>query len=178
VVLGLVFQVALGCGPDKRPQEGCDGPNFNLVVRAENGPLPSDTRINVIYGSNQMGEPYEIGQPARKQAVFCEEDTSVGGASGDGDGDGDGDGEDAKDGQAKGDGGDGGDGTVTNPPEPMSPDVWALRCRLYTQGPARLDVTATGYQKIKDHKLSFDDETHCRVHAEVTLIPLPPKPVN
>jgi hypothetical protein len=175
VVLGLVGLVALACGPDQRPQEGCDGPTFNLVVRAENGPLPSDTRINVIYGSNQMGEPYELGQPARKQAVFCDEDTTVGGASGDGDGDGDGHG-----GQAKANGGAGGDGGVERAPRPRpAAQVQALRCRLYTQGPARVDVTATGYEKVKDYNLPFiEDEPHCRVDAEVMLTPLPPKPVD
>jgi len=170
VVLGLVGPVALGCGPDKRPQEGCDGPSFNLVVRAENGPLPSDTRINVIYGSNQMGEPYELGRPARKQAVFCDEDTTVGGASGDGD-------DRGGPSHSKANGGAGGDAGVETTPEP-STQVQALRCRLYTQGPARLDVTATGYEPVKDHKLSFEDEPHCRVLAEVTLTPLPPKPVD
>lgn len=173
MVLGLVGLVALGCGPDKRPQEGCDGPTFNLVVRAENGPLPSDTRINVIYGSNQKGEPYELGQPARKQAVFCDEDTSVGGASGDGD-------EQDDTSQAKVNGGAGGDRNAEHAPGPMpSTQVQALRCRLYTQGPARVDVTATGYKTVKDYNLPFiEDEPHCRVDAEVTLTPLPPKSVD
>src|ERR1041384_3095999 len=112
--------VLLGCGPDKRPEEACDGPSFNLVVTAEGGPLPSDTRINVRSGSNQTGEAYELGQSMRGPAVFCEEDTqspmSEGGAN---------------------------QGGAAATDQDSSHDVYELRCRLYTQGPARLDATAT-----------------------------------
>ena len=131
------------CGPDKRPEEPCDGPSFNLVVTAEDGALPSDTRINVRSGSNQRGEAYELGQQARGQAVFCEEDTTMlpgeGGAS---------------------------QGGAAGTSE--SGEVYALRCRLYTPGPARLDATATGYEAIDDRELSFDKK-YCKVAIHVEL---------
>ncbi len=141
----------IGCGPDKRPEEPCDGPSFNLVVTAEGGPLPSDTQINVRYGSNQRGEAYKLGQRTSPQAVFCEEDTAAP--------------------LSEGGAGPGAAGQAGAPPtaEPPPRDVQALRCRLYTQGPARLDATATGYQPIEDEPLSFDKKPYCQVEIEVKL---------
>ena len=46
----------------------------------------------------------------------------------------------------------------------------ALSCRLYTQGPARLDATASGYEPIEEQSLELDDE-RCKVDVEVVLIP-------
>ena len=146
----MLLSTLLGaCGPDKRPQEPwCDGPSFNLVVTAEGGPLPPDTRINVRYGSNQDGEPYTLGQPAFPQAVFCDEDQGPAGESG-----------------QSGAGGAGGAPGV----ERSELGVQALRCRLYTQGPAHLDATASGYQPIDDQSLSFDTKDHCEVEIDVEL---------
>jgi hypothetical protein len=128
-----------------------------LVVRTENGgPLPADTRINVRYGGNQEGEPYTLGGTATPQAVFCEEDTTAGGASG-----------------TPGNGASDGAGGATAEPA-MSDDVLALRCRLYTQGPARLDVTATGYEPIDDQALSLERKRRCEVDKDITLQALEP----
>jgi hypothetical protein len=134
-----------GCGPDKRPEEPCDGPSFNLVVTAEGGPLPADTRINVRYGSNQKGEAYALGQQISPQAVFCEED--------------------------RGDAGEGGasqGGAAVTAGLPR--EVQALRCRLYTQGPARLDATASGYRPIKDEDLLYK-KPYCELETEVQFEP-------
>jgi hypothetical protein len=148
---GIIACSVAACGPGKRPPEGCDGPSYDLLVRAEDGTLPADTRLVVRYGSDQEGEPYALGQPGRKQAVFCEEDTEQGGAGG----------ARAERAEAK-------DGASRS-------EVWALRCRLYTQGPARVDVSATGYEPVKDRSLSFDDDDRCDVDALVVLSPLPPE---
>jgi hypothetical protein len=128
-----------------------------LVVRTESGePLPADTRINVRYGGNQEGEPYALGQPATPQAVFCNEVMSAGGASG----------ATATDASA---------GAGGAPAEaPTSDGVLALRCRLYTQGPARLDVTATGYEPIDDRALSLERKKRCEVDLPITLEALKP----
>jgi hypothetical protein len=164
----MVWFWVSACGPGQRPPEGCDGPSFNLVVRAEDAPLPPDARINVRYGSNQEGEPYALGQPGRKQAVFCEEDTVQGGGP-------------AQSAEppsgASGTGGAGGAApSELDEQGDASVAVWELRCRLYTQGPARVDVTATGYEPIEDQALSFDgdDDDRCNVRALVVLTPLPP----
>lgn len=142
-----------------------------MVVRAEDAPLPPDTRINVLYGSNQEGEPYELGKPGRKQAVFCEEDTVQGGGPSES--------PEAGTGAMDSGGAGGAAGSDVAPGESgnsgVSPDVWALRCRLYTQGPARVDVAATGYEPIKDRKLSFEGDDRCNVEALVTITPLLPE---
>lgn len=117
------------------------------MLTAENGPLPADTRINVRYGGNRDGEPYALGDTRTPQAVFCKE--------------------------------------LTAPPADVSPEVGAagaagagpttpegvytLRCRLFTQGPARLDVTAEGYESLENESLSFDDEERCEVEKPVEL---------
>jgi hypothetical protein len=125
-----------------------------LVVKAETGPLPADTRINVRYGGNPDGEPYELGKSRTPQAVSCLEDTTPGGAGS----------EDTPTGDA------GTGGANGNAPDL---GVLYLRCGLYTQGPARLDVTATGYEPIKDEQLSFEDK-HCEVKKTFVLTPLKP----
>jgi hypothetical protein len=121
-----------------------------LVVRAEDAPLPPDTRLNVRYGGNHEGESYALGEKHTPQAVFCSEDTSQGGASS----------------EPAASAGAGGQGSE---PEPSS-SVWALRCRLYTQGPARVDVTASGYEPIEEQDLTLADE-RCRVEKVVELKP-------
>jgi len=146
--------VAAACGPDRRPDQPCDGPTFNLVVTAEGGPLPADTRINVRYGGNQDGEPFALGDEGIRQAVFCEQ--SVGGAASE---------------PSTTTAGAGGAPSDT----PSVDGVQALLCRLYTQGPARLDVTASGYQAIDDLPLSLDSKVHCNVPFEVVLMPEKPK---
>lgn len=138
------------CGPDHKPEAPCDGPSFNLVLRAEDGPLPDDTRINIKYGGNQDGEPYELGESRTPQAVFCDEDTTLGGAGG------------ASSEEPAGNAG-------GASPEP-SGAVHALRCRLYTQGPARLDASATGYTPIMDYNLMITEEKRCEVKRVVTLL--------
>ena len=154
MVLGIFAAPFSACGPDAKPEQPCDGPNFNLVVTAENGPLPPDTRINVRYGGNQEGEPYALGETAAPQAVFCVEDTSVGGALGTDEGE-----------SVAGVG-----GAASEATEPAIPDnVQALRCRLYTQGPARLDVTASGYEPIDDRALSLERKKRCEVAVPITL---------
>ena len=156
VLLGSVAAPFAGCGPDQRPEGPCDGPSFNLVVGTETGPLPEDTRINVRYGGNQDGEPYVLGERRTPQAVFCAEDTSEGGAS-------------ASEEQHGAAGAGAGAGAA---PVHGHEPVQRLRCRLYTQGPARLDVTATGYVPIEDLALSLDSKHRCQVEFPVRLMPL------
>jgi len=143
---------AAACGPDPKPGPPCEGPTYNLVVKAENGPLPSDTRLNVRYGGNNEGESYTLGEEPMPQAVHCDEDTSGGGAPG-------------APGAGGGDAGLGGAG----PDVSEGTDVWALRCRLYTQGPARIDVTASGYEPIEEQALILDEKLRCQVEVEVEL---------
>jgi hypothetical protein len=132
-----------GCGPDQKPPPPCEGPSLILVLTAENGPLPADTRINVSYGGNRDGEPYTLGDTRAPQAVFCKELATSPGE------------------EAPSEGG----ASSIDPP----PAVWTLRCRLFTQGPARLDVEAEGYESIEGASLSFDDDDRCEVEKTVVL---------
>ncbi len=151
MLLGVLAAPFAACGPDHRPDKPCEGPSFNLVVSTETGDaLPPDTRINVRYGGNPDGEPYELGKPRTPQAVSCSEDTTGGRSA-------------APAPASTADGGQGG------APGTADVGVWALRCGLYTQGPARLDVTATGYEPIEDLPLSFERRAHCEVDEPVLL---------
>lgn len=102
------------------------------------------------YGGNPDGEPYELGKPRTPQAVSCHEDTTLGGASS---------------AAAVAEGGQGGARSADDAA------VLRLSCGLFTQGPARLDVTATGYEPIDDLALSFVGRNHCKVDEPVMLKP-------
>lgn len=122
-----------------------------MVVRTESGQaLPADTRINVRYGGNPDGEPYALGETRTPQAVSCTEDMA-GASSIDDSG--------------------GAGASMGGAPATGNAAVHALRCGLYTQGPASVDVTATGYESIEDEPLSFDRKRHCQVPIELTLMP-------
>lgn len=151
MLIGAALLPFVACGPDHKPDQPCDGPSFNLVLRAEEGPLPEGTKINVRYGGNQDGESYTLGHPRTPQAVFCDELAGSGGASATGDSD-------------RTQAGASGQGTTQEPSESTAhATVEELRCRLYTQGPARLDVTAAGYAPIKDEALTLDGSRRCNV---------------
>jgi hypothetical protein len=156
-LLGVVAAPFSACGPDHRPEKPCDGPSFNLVITTETGaPLPPDTRISVRYGGNPDGEPYELGKPRTPQAVSCVEDSAVGGRSSS---------------SAASEAGQGGAQATDSAGQA---GIVKLSCGLYTQGPARLDVTATGYEPIEDLALSFEDRHHCKVDEPVILKPQKP----
>jgi hypothetical protein len=152
LLIALVAALFAACGPDHKPDEPCDGPTFNLVVTAEPGPLPPDTQINVRYGGNQEGEPYALGDTRTPQAVFCVESTTAGGAPS------------ASEPVVAGAGGTPNEATA-------DAGVQVLRCRLYTQGPARLDVTASGYVPVMDLPLSLDRKKRCEIQFPVVLVP-------
>ena len=90
------------------------------------------------------------------QAVSCVEDTTPGGRSS------------SQTPAPIAEGGQGGAPAIGNA------GVWALRCGLYTQGPARLDVTALGYEMVKDLPLSFEQRDHCEEDEPVLLKPQKP----
>jgi len=142
-----------GCGPNPKPSEPCDGPTFNLLLKAAQGPLPPDTRLVVKYGGNNDGEPYALGETPSPQVVFCSEKTaSEGGAT-------------ASEGGAT--------ASEDSGETPNEGGVYSLFCRLYTQGPARVDVTATGYEAIEERDLTLGKK-RCLVDVELELTPLPP----
>jgi len=156
LAMALVSGPFHACGPNAKPGPPCEGPTFSLVVKTEDcQPLPPDTRLNVRYGSNHEGEAYALGVKPTKQAVFCDELSTppetcgAGGAAGT---------------PVSMAGAAGGDAAP-----PINADVFALSCRLYTQGPARVDVTATGYEPIEEQDLTLDEKERCQVEREVEL---------
>jgi hypothetical protein len=160
--LRLLFWMALpatafaACGPDPKPGPLCNGPTFDLVVKtADDRPLPSDTRLNVRYGGNHEGEAYALGVKPTKQAVHCDEVRTPPDRAGGG-------------GAPSATTEQGGAGGAAPAAMSDSP-VFALSCRLYTQGPARVDVTATGYEPIEEHDLPLDEDKRCQVEVEVEL---------
>ena len=148
------------CGPDAKPEPPCDGPTFELSVKAEDGPVPLGTRINVRYGGNHDGETYTVGEPHRPQTVFCEERSSQGGAP-----------------SAEPSAAAAGAGAASTAEGAGGADstggagagVQLVECAIYSQGPARLDVTAEGYEPIEDQDLALTDEKNCQVPIEVEL---------
>jgi hypothetical protein len=123
-----------------------------MVKTEDDQPLPSDTRLNVRYGGNHEGEAYALGVKPTKQSVHCDELHTLpeagGGAAGE-----------------PSEGGAGGADTTSSDNAP----TFALSCRLYTQGPARIDVTATGYERIEEQDLTLDEEQRCAVERTVEL---------
>jgi hypothetical protein len=152
-LLGLVSAPFAACGPDAKPGPPCEGPTYIVHVRAENcRPLPPDTRLNVRYGGNHEGEPYALGETPSPQTVFCDEDAMPREDCG---------------GNAAASPQGGAAGAAADPP--ASSGVWQLSCRLYTQGPARIDVTATGYEPIEEQDLTLDEKKRCQVERVVEL---------
>ncbi len=144
------------CGPDAKPPAPCDGPTFDLRVQAEDGPVPLGTEINVRYGGNHDGETYTVGESHMSQAVFCQELAMIGGAPSV-------EPSAAMAGAAPGGAtGAGGSGAVDS-------GVMQVKCRLYTQGAARLDVDAEGYEPIEDQELPLTEDERCQVPVKVVL---------
>lgn len=142
MILGTGAALLWACGPDNKPPPTCMGPSIVLVVEAENGRLPEDLRLTVRYGGNpDDGEEYLLGEDGPHQAVICKQDPESGGAGAAGDGAG---------GASAG-------------------GVKTLRCSLYTQGPARLDASATGYESIMDEELKLGKDERCEHEIKVTL---------
>jgi hypothetical protein len=59
-----------GCGPDK-PQCSGPHPDFNVVVKFANRPLPADTIVHVTYGGSGM-EDYDLAAPGNQEVLFCQ----------------------------------------------------------------------------------------------------------
>ncbi|MCA9630351.1 MAG: hypothetical protein KC766_21925 [Myxococcales bacterium] len=132
--LPLLALVALaGCSADKDPPSNeCPGPQatFDVRIFAMDGPLPDDTRVDVMFSSGE--EVYRLDQPeAPLEAVRCSRELEA-------------------------------DLPV------------ALECALWTNGPASVTVTATGYADLQQELVHEHDECGIKtVSAELELMPPP-----
>lgn len=61
--------LATACGPDKPRCTGAH-PDFKVVVKFANRPLPPDTVVVVTYGGSGM-EEYKLAAPGKQEVVFC-----------------------------------------------------------------------------------------------------------
>jgi hypothetical protein len=127
-------------------------------VQAEDGPVPEGTEINVRYGGNHDGETYTVGQPHMSQAVFCTELAVIGGAPT----------VEPSDAVAGANAAVAG-ATGVGGTSAIDSGVMQVKCGLYTQGAARLDVDAEGYEPIQDQELPLTEEERCQVPVKVVL---------
>lgn len=164
----LFAALVYSCGPDSPPLPCNGGPEFSVLIKAPDGPLPSDTVVKLYYGGRAPDDPevLTVADPMTPQALFCYPadkngaydasgpalgskasamHTPSGGAG---------------NGGAGGEGGQGGgDGTLV-----------ALACDLYTDGSARLEVVTTlyGTQKLE---LALEKGV-CTVKSSLLLEPM------
>jgi hypothetical protein len=159
--LMAVLPLALACGPDAQPLECHGAPDFKVLIRAADGPLPADTKIELRYGALGTGAPetLTLATPGTPQALFCfpadhdgkhdEEASPLGGEVAP-----------RARGAAGASGAGGADGAVPGP-------IVALFCELWTNGPANLDIKTDAYPETKV-KL----ETRKRVCTVDTIVEL------
>jgi len=144
LLLACALLPPFACGPDAEPPPPCENEDFNVLIRAASGDLPADTVVTMIYGSGR--EEYRVGEEDSPLSLFCEPATRDGEALDPGDGSAGAGGSPA--GGASGAGGasaSAGAGGATGATN--SQGVPALRCSLWTDGPATLEITAEGYPK-------------------------------
>jgi hypothetical protein len=117
---------------------------FRVLLSAADGPLPWDTSLEVLHGTGI--EEFRLDQPhPNSEVLFCRDATRDGGwvepldAAG---------------------GSDAGSG-----PQPVE----ALLCELWTDGPADITVSATGYPTV-DRTLHAKSETGCIQTVDVELM--------
>jgi len=136
----------LSCSPSERKDPTCSGnqPDFVVTIRSELALLPADTKIEVNFGGTQQ-EVYTLSENVRHQVVFCEGTSGgAGGASG---------------------------SEPTETPAGAGgahyEDVAALKCDLWTRGPAEVVVSATGL--TTKNKMLVPDSELCTVEEELEL---------
>lgn len=153
------------CGPDVQPPS-CGttaAPDFDVLIRAEYGPLPPDTVIRLHYGGRASDDPEELdlADPKTPQALFCyvsdrdghypKTELALGGGV-------------SADSGAGGEGGAGGE-----PGAASAKPIDALYCQLWTDGSADLDVITETYGKISV-KLETQ-RSQCTIDSTLELVP-------
>lgn len=145
--MGLLLLVGACSSPD--PVDCPSHPTFRLIVDAQDGHVPGDVQINVLYGSGE--ELFDARDPdALLKVVFCKLERE---ARQDG-------GVEAGDGGVKA--GDG--GTAEGP-------ISQVVCDLWTDGAATVSVTAQGYpETIRELEAERDNECGLKLtEMRVTL---------
>jgi hypothetical protein len=146
----------LSCNDDPVEPANCgDTPDFIVIVSALDAPLPLDTVVSVEYGGTGT-EEYRIPDDGKHQVLFCEpsdrDGNPVEAAGGHG-------GESVALPSAGGQGGAGG-----RPRQLFE----ALRCELWTRGPATVTVTTKVYPLPEPLGLKAK-KGQCTVDSEIVL---------
>jgi hypothetical protein len=138
--VGLALALSLpGCPDDEPPP--CDGPTmaFKVLLVAVDGPLPEDTMLRVKHGSATGTEDFRLDADfPSSDVVFCCRSTRDGECTEAGDADGG--------------------------PAPVE----GMLCELWTDGAARVTVTASGYPEL-DENLEARSSEGCLQTVDVTL---------
>lgn len=153
-LLALLF---LSCKDAPAAPRDCgDVPDFIVIISALDAPLPLDTVVYVEYGGT-LAEEYRIPDDGDHRVLFCEasdrEGNPVDAAGGHG-------GESAALAGASGQGGVGG-----GRPEHL---LEALRCELWTRGPATVMVETKAYPPPEPLGLQAKGD-RCTVESEIVL---------
>lgn len=169
--------VALGCGPDDPPPPPCRGADFQVLVAAASGDLPRDLVLRVKYGGNPEGEEFRMTEATTPVAVFCSRATRQGEVLNGGlpipDGAG---GTSAAFPSGAGEGGGGGRPDVLIDDPRSRSGVEALSCRLWTDGPATLELEAEHHHPLGEIPELDTESGVCTVEEEVLLVEDPLEP--
>ncbi len=160
LLLALGVAAPLACGPDARPEKPCGAePDFTVLISAVDGPLPASVKVIVTYGSGR--EEYVASSPTRPEILFCDV-TDEDGVPLDG-------GADPSSG-AGGAGGAAGEGQGGGPSGARRKGaIEGLRCALWTQGPATIEIIAEGYPDLVEELKR--EEGSCSSTKELELAP-------
>lgn len=164
----LLAALIASCGPDSPPLQCNGGPEFSVLIKAPDGPLPSDTVVKLYYGGRAQDDPevLTVADPMTPQALFCypADKNGVYDAHGPALGS-KATGIHSQVGSA-GSGGAGGEGGQGN----GEGAIEALACDLYTDGSARLEVVTAlyGTQKLE---LALEKGV-CTVTSTMVLEPM------
>ena len=168
---------ASACGPDPKPLECTEPhPSFDVLIVAPDGQLPPDMVVRVAYGGSSV-EEYRADMPAIRQVVFCEPALPDGGApplandAGAG-----GQGGAGGEAGAPSGGGMGGEATASAGSgggaelDAGGAALPGLRCELWTQGPATLEVEAREFEPVE--RTLRVSTSACTVMETIELQPL------
>ena len=153
----LFLALLLSSCKDDPPQPAdCAGPDFDVVISASEGPLPPDTSVLLEYGGGPDDEYKVVGDSMMHKVLFCAPSDREGNPPG-------------ATGGTTGSGNAGLTGLGGAGGESSEGETEAIRCTLWTDGPARLTIETSVYAT---EVVQFSGKKGtCTVMADVVLGP-------
>jgi hypothetical protein len=142
------------CGPDTRQRDLCNEPHpdFVVVITPVGATLPADTRVRVLFGSSLI-EDYHLNQSNNSEVVFCHASSLDGGPL---------------DTTEAGAGSDAGQADAAPDAAGVdSPPVEALRCELWTDGGATIEISSASEPTVRRVLTPLADQ--CTVSEVIDL---------